>query len=38
MKLKTIKSIVKIAIAVLTIVVLKLVEQENGEGKQTPCK
>jgi len=38
MKLKTIKSIVKIAIAVLTIVVLKLVEQENGEGKQTVCK
>ena len=34
---KVVKTIVEIAIAVLPIV-LKLVEQENGEGKQTPCK
>ena len=34
---KVVKTIVEIAIAVLPIV-LKLVEQENGEGKQKPCK
>ena len=34
---KVVKTIIEIAIAVLPIV-LKLVEQENGEGKQTACK
>ena len=39
MKLKTVKCIVKIAIDVLPIVVMELVmKQEDGEGKQMPCK
>ena len=37
MNSKTIKIIVKIVIALLPIV-KELVEQENGEGKQTLCK
>ena len=34
---KVVKTIIEIAIAVLPIV-LKLVEQENGEGKQAASK
>jgi len=37
MNTKVVKTIVEIAIAVLPIV-LDLVNQENGEEKQTPCK
>jgi len=37
MNTKVVKTIVEIALAVLPIV-LELMEQENGEGKQTTCK
>jgi hypothetical protein len=37
MNTKVVKTIVEIALAVLPIV-LELMEQENGEGKQTICK